>query len=363
MGRRYRQLSEAERERIAELHGAGRSTRQIAAALDRSSSTIAAELKRNARSDGSYDPAYAQERTWARRFRGSKLDGDDALRERVTALLAQGLSPEQAAGRLNREAGRTLVCHETIYQFIYAQVRRTKDYAWARLPPSGRGRRRARGQRRPRDERAVGAIRRRRPLSERPHEAQTRAQPGHWEADLMHFGRGGRSLLVLQERRSRALLALPLAGKAAAPLSEALSGLLAALPAPLRRSVAFDNGAEFARHYELHALGVEPFFCEPHSAWQKGGVENAIGRLRRVLPRRAQLAELPRRLLNEILQAANNTPRKCLDFQTPAEVLRAQLSGLQLESTFQRALERRRAAREHQRSLPAATPRVCVNAP
>lgn len=333
MGQRYRQLSEGERERIAELHGAGRSTRQIAAAPDRSSSTIAAELKRNARGDGSYDPAYAQERTWARRFRGSKLDGDDALRERVTALLAQGLSPEQAAGRLNREAGRTLVCHETIYQFIYAQVRRTKDYAWARLPPS------ARGQRRPLVARAVGAIRRRRPLSERPHEAQTRAQPGHWEADLMHFGRGGRSLLVLQERRSRALLALPLAGKAAAPLSETLSGLLAALPAPLRRSVAFDNGAEFARHYELHALGVEPFCCEPHSAWQKGGVENAIGRLRRVLPRRAQLAELPRRLLNEILQAANNTPRKCLDFQTPAEVLHAQLSDLQLESTFLPAQE------------------------
>ena len=149
MGQRYSQLSEAERERIAELHGAGRSTRQIAAAPDRSSSTIAAELHRNARSDSGYDPAYAQERTWARRFRGSKLDGDDALRERVTALLDQGLSPEQAAGRLNREAGRTLVCHETIYQFIYAQVRRTKDYAWARLLPSGRGRTRPRREPKP----------------------------------------------------------------------------------------------------------------------------------------------------------------------------------------------------------------------
>ena len=87
-----------------------------------------------------------------------------------------------------------------------------------------------------------------------------------------------------------------------------LAALLAALPATLRRSVSFDNGAEFVRHRELHALGVETFCCGPHAPWQKGGVENAIGRLRRFLPRSTDLAALPARALNGLLLAVNNTP-------------------------------------------------------
>ena len=340
MGRCYGQITYEERQRIAELRRAGGSTRQIATAPDRSSSAIADELKRNARADGGYDAEYAQERTWARRFRGSRLEREDALRERVTGLLERGLSPEQAAGRLNREAGGTVLCHETIYRFIYAQVARTKDYRWGRLLPSGRTRRRKRGQRRPRGGGGpVGFIRDRRPLSERPIEAQTRAAPGHWEADLMQFGRGRPALLVLQERCTRAVLAAPLPNKASAPLIEALAALLGALPAALRRSVSFDNGAEFVRHRELHALGVETFFCEPHAPWQKGGVENAIGRLRRFPPRSTDLAALPRRALNGLLLAVNNLPRKCLGCQSPAEVLQAQLSGLQSESAFLPAQE------------------------
>ena len=115
---------------------------------------------------------------------------------------------------------------------------------------------------------------------------------------------------------------------------QALGRLLASLPAALRRSVSFDNGTEFVRHHELHALGVETFFCDPHAPWQKGGVENAIGRLRRELPRTTQLAALSRRALNRLLQRYNNTPRKCLDYQSPAELLREQLSCLTLEHTF-----------------------------
>ena len=108
--------------------------------------------------------------------------------------------------------------------------------------------------------------------------------------------------------------ALP--SKAADPLIRALRRLLAALPPSLRRSVCFDNGSEFVRHYELHALGVDTFCCDPHAPWQKGGVENAIGRLRGPLPRSTDLAARSRRALNRTLARFNNTPRKCLDFQT-----------------------------------------------
>ena len=334
MGQGRGQLSHEERRRIAGLQGEGCSARQIAAALARSPSTIAAELKRNAGADGRYDAddAQAQAQRRARQRRGSRLEHDDALRERVLGMLARGLSPEQVAGRLNREAGRTVLSHETIYRFIYDQMARTKDYRWARLLPRGRTRRRRRGSRRGGG--SVDFIHLRRPLSERPAEAEQRSALGHWEADLMQFGRGGPSLLVLQERRTRALLAAALPSKAAEPLIQALRRLLASLPAALRRSVSFDNGTEFVRHHELHALGVETFFCDPHAPWQKGGVENAIGRLRRELPRTTQLTALSRRALNRLLQRYNNTPRKCLDYQSPAELLREQLSCLTLEHTF-----------------------------
>ena len=89
---------------------------------------------------------------------------------------------------------------------------------------------------------------------------------------------------------------------------------LALLPQPLRQTVTFDNGTEFARHYELHALGIQTFFCDPHAPWQKGGIENAIGRMRRFLPRKTDLATLEAPRFLALVAAYNATPRKCLDF-------------------------------------------------
>jgi IS30 family transposase len=88
----------------------------------------------------------------------------------------------------------------------------------------------------------------------------------------------------------------------------------------MRKTVSFDNGTEFAEHHRLHkALGVETFFCDPHSPWQKGGVENYIGRLRRSLPRKTDLKSITEADIQRYVQRLNNTPRKCLDFKTPAE--------------------------------------------
>ena len=130
-----------------------------------------------------------------------------------------------------------------------------------------------------------------------------------------------------------------MAGKASGPVARLLASLLCPWPPALRRTVSFDNGTEFARHRELHRLGVETFFCDAYAPWQKGGVENAIGRLRRVLPRRLDLGRLSVARLLEILQLYNNTPRKCLDYRSPAEVFNQQLSHLQCEPTFPPARE------------------------
>ena len=144
----------------------------------------------------------------------------------------------------------------------------------------------------------------RRPLSQRTKEADDRSSAGHWEAVLMLFGNHGQALLVLQERHSRLLATARVPGKAAEPVARALADLLAPFPARWRRTVAFDNGTEFARHYQLHQLGIENFFCDVRSPWQKGGVENRIGRLRRYLPRRTDLSALQDLRLAQFVKVA-----------------------------------------------------------
>src|SRR5882724_9260547 len=123
--------------------------------------------------------------------------------------------------------------------------------------------------------------------------------------------------------------------KAAQPTVEQLLAWLRPLDDKLRQTITFDNGTEFAQHYKLtRQLGIRTFFCDTHSPWQKGGVENAIGRLRRPLPRKTDLATLDRDTLNACVAAYNNTPRKCPGYKSPAQAFFAQLLHFKCESTF-----------------------------
>ena len=150
----------------------------------------------------------------------------------------------------------------------------------------------------------------------------------------MLFSTYGQAVLALHERYSRLLIAVRPPGKAAAPIATAISSILAPLPPQWRQTLTFDNGTEFARHHELHALGIETFFCDTHAPWQKGGVENAIGRMRRNLPRKTDLADLTDDRFALLVQAYNNTPRKCLGYNTPAEVFWNHVLHFKCESTF-----------------------------
>jgi IS30 family transposase len=317
MGSRYNQLSFEERCEIAELHRSGRSLHQIAAALDRSPSTISRELSRNAGKGPRADPyraAFAEQQARARRWSGSRLERNEALREQVLEHLARGWSPEQVAGRLKLEQGRTVVGVETIYRFVYAQLKRTNDGAWRHYLPRAKAKR---GRRRKRGGSSALRIKDRVSIDQRPQAALDRHQSGHWEADFMLFSAYGQAVLALHERSSRLTVLLRTKDRKADPTAKALAGLLRPLPEPLRRSLTFDNGTEFADH---HTIGLATFFCDPHSPWQKGGVENAIGRFRRYLPRSTNLDTLAPDHILRAAQAYNHTPRQCLDFHTPAEV-------------------------------------------
>ena len=330
MGTGYKQLSLEDRCEIARLHQAGCSIRKIAASLDRTPSTIARELKRNTGRKTGYRPGYANEQSRARRWKGSKLERNPKLRKAVFDCLARGWSPEQVAGRMSRETGADFVSHETIYRFIYAEIARTKDYRWRLYLPRSKSKRGCRGQR---GGSPVSFIEKRLSIHHRPAEAEDRNMPGHWEADLMAFSKYGQNILTLHERQSRFMIAARPQNKTADLIAEHIKRLLEPLPAGLRQTLTFDNGTEFARHHWLHTLGFETFFCDPYSPWQKGGIENAIGRMRRHLPRKTDLATLDDTDFLKALQTYNRTPRKCLDFKTPAEVLLEKLLHFKCEST------------------------------
>lgn len=332
MGQQYRQLSLDERMEIARLRAAGWSYRGIAAAIGRSHTTVSREVSRNGRATkawpGGYAPARAHElalrrRRWDSRF---KLVHQPDLQDRVRQSLAMGHSPEQIAGRLAREAGRTVISHESIYRFIYHRSAQ-KDY-WHRLLPRAKSRR---GQLGRRGGSPASFIKHRRSIHERSPDARDRQQPGHWEADYMLFSRYGDNILVLHERTTRFTILDHPQDRRADTTVRHIARRLGPLPASARRTLSFDNGTEFADHHRLHDLGLLTFFCDVRCPWQKGGVENTIGRLRRILPRKTDLAALSPAQLRAYAQRLNDTPRKCLDFQTPAEAF-SQLSNGALQT-------------------------------
>ena len=323
MGKHFDQLTDCERKAIARLRAAGQSRSQIGNLLGRHRSTIGRELRRNSLPSrqwpaGRYDAgrAIALTRRRRQRGRGHKLARQPTLRGLVRDCLAMGWSPEQIAGRLARQHGRTIISHESIYRFVYHRTAQ-KDY-WNRLLPQHKHRRGRRGRR---GGSSVHFIPQRVPITERSRSANRRAEAGHWEADLMLFRIPGQAILVAHERLSRLIRIRRQPSKAAEPVLRSLTALCRRLPKPLRRSITFDNGSEFSLHHELAArFRLDTFFCDPHAPWQKGGVENAIGRLRRPLPRKSDLTTITQRYLDELTNCYNSTPRKCLDFRTPAEV-------------------------------------------
>jgi IS30 family transposase len=330
MGRGYAQLSLEERCTISRLQADGGSIRQIAAALDRAPSTVARELRRNSGRQVGYKPAYADEQAKARRWSGSRLERQPDLRRTVLDYLKRGCSPEQVAGRLRLENGRPLISHESIYRFIHAQIARTKNYGWRLYLPRGKSKRGFRGRK---GGSPATFIEARIPVASRPAAVADRSEPGHWEADLMLFAKYGQAVLAIHERQSRIVFAVRPPNKAAGPIASRLVSLFAPLPPQLRKTVTFDNGTEFARHTRLHQIAMQTFFCDPYAPWQKGGIENAIGRIRRFIPRRTDLATLSDHRFNQLVRAYNNIPRKCLAFRTPAEVFWDRLLHFDCEST------------------------------
>ena len=239
-------------------------------------------------------------------------------------------SPEQIAGWLRIEYPDNeamQVSHETIYRALYVQARGTLKRELTKHLRRGRSRRYARSQSSKRQ--GQGKITEMVMISERPPEVEDRAVPGHWEGDLL-IGTRNNAIATLVERSTRycQLIALP-EGPSAEAVADALKASITTLPAQLRRSLTWDQGSEMSEHRRFSVeTGVDVYFCDPQSPWQRGSNENTNGLLRQYFPKGKSLAGIGQERLDEVAAKLNRRPRKTLGFRTPAEKLTELINGL-----------------------------------
>jgi IS30 family transposase len=311
----------------------GESYQQTAERIGRHKSTVCREVNRNG-GRGAYKPGEADQRAWerARRPKPTKLEQNERLCRRVIADLEKLWSPEEIARRLRHEFGddETMrVSHETIYKSIYVQGRGALRKELAACLRTGRAQRRPRHMR---DRR--GRIPDMVMISERPAEVEDRAVPGHWEGDLIIGADNKSAIGTLVERATRYVMLLHLPdGYRAEAVRDAMTTTIRTLPDHLWKSITWDQGREMSQHTRFSVdTGIDIYFCDPHSPWQRGSNENTNGLLRQWFPKGTDLSiHGPDKLL-EVAQLLNDRPRKTLGWLKPAEVL-AQLIGDNVATT------------------------------
>lgn len=320
--RSIRALSLAEREEISRGLVAGESLRAIAARLGRSPSTVSREVARNGgrqwyravAADGRADVA-------ARRPKSCKLARHGWLRHQVARRLRLGWTPQQIAGWLAREHpddDTRRVSHETIYVSLYVQARGVLRKELAQQLKSQRTMRHARGAR---AKTGQGQIPDAIPISQRPPEAADRAVPGHWEGDLIE-GSSNTAVATLVERRSRFVMLVKVPSKRSSDVVPAVARKIRGLPTELKATVTWDRGKEMSGHADFTvATGVQVYFADPRSPWQRPTNENSNKLIREYLPKGTDLSGYSQRQLDAIARKLNERPRKVLDYATPAATL------------------------------------------
>jgi IS30 family transposase len=321
----YIHLSLAERREIARMHGAKIPISVIADRLQRHRSTIYREIKRNwVHDEGPLYRGYFHVAPTCKPAPGVSVWANSPANRfsRSMSWIASklGWSPEQIAGRLRASGAPERLSHETTYRFVYSSQGQ-KLGLYQDLPMA---RRRVRYQRKPRGLFIPASN----TIEQRPPEIAARTSFGHWEGDLMMFRKelGKHNLTSLTERQSRYTILTRNRDRNPTGVMTGMIGKLKVLPETARLSITFDRGTEFA-YYPLlkRRLGMDSYFCKPQAPWQKGTVENTNGRVRRFLSRDADIATLPEEALLEICDRLNGTPRKCLGYRTPKEVLMSSL--------------------------------------
>ena len=321
MRKRYLQLTLQEREKIFALRARGKTATDIAEVLGRNKSTISRELRRNrAPTYNRYSAHSANKRAalrTGRRGRKPKLANKKLRRHVVTMLLKEQWSPEIIAGQITKKFPGSCISHETIYKFIY-DVRNPQRKKLIEALTRQYRRRKRRGYSRRHCKTHIPS---RRSIQERPAQAQDRKQAGHWEVDTMVSRKSLAAIGIILERRARYVKLAKLRRKSARLLRAAINRRLGRIPEHMRRTITYDNGSENTEHLLVNKrIGTESFFCDPYHSYEKGSIEQAIGLLRRWIPKGCDLSKVSSRLLKKIEKRINARPRKCLQYHTPSEI-------------------------------------------
>jgi IS30 family transposase len=330
-----RRLTQEDREEIAHLKRLKKSVTEIAEEIGFHKATVSRELRRNT-SGGRYRATTAQtladKRARDAQAKPAKLATNARLRAEVEDRLKRKQSPEQIAHRLRLDFPddpEMRVSHETIYTSIYVQGRGGLRKDLAGHLRTGRAVRKPRAQARDRAARlAGGPLRNVISISERPPCVEDRAVPGHWEGDLIMGAANASAIGTLVERTTGFVLLLHLPGNHTADtVATAMASTMNDLPEHLRRSLTWDQGSEMAQHARISLqTGLDVYFCDPHSPWQRGSNENTNGLLRQYFPKGSDLSRWGPGYLEMIAAQLNARPRKRHAFRTPAEVLAPLLS-------------------------------------
>src|SRR5690554_6896571 len=319
----YRELNLEERITIRVGLLQSLSLREIARQISRSPSTVSREIRRNSDNNGAYTVSTAQVQMRTRRIvcrPKRKLLPDSELFDLVKKMLREHFSPEQITDNLRSMFPKlkdAYVCHETIYNAIYAlpvgELRKELIHCL----------RHGKTTRRPRS----GGVDRRNQIPDmvsihvRPPEIEDRLVPGHWEGDLIKGKDNASAVGTLVERTSGYLMLVKMNDATATSAVEGFSAALNRAPLPVRKSMTYDQGREMTRHAEItQKTGVAIYFCDPHSPWH-GSNENINGLIRQYLPKGTDLSQHSQEELDDIAFSLNRRPRQRFGFRCPIEVL------------------------------------------
>lgn len=323
--KKHKKIQAPERDQIALLLASKTSLREISKQLGRAFSSVRDEVKRNS-IGGVYTAISAQAKSETRNKQSRKTNPlkNQDLYSYVYDRLRRGWSPEEIAGRLRRKnKNKTVICHETIYRYIYSPPGRKRDL-FEYLVRQHRKRRYWHGR-----HKYQRGIPDRVSLDLRPKYINSRKKFGHWEVDSVEGKAHLKGIHTFLERKTRYYQGKILENIDSEYGVQAQLETFEKLPPKARGSATFDNGRENFNHTKLKIhLGMKTYFCDPNCAWQKGANEHFNGVLRRYIPKKTDLTIITQTELDSITEEMNNRPLKCLKYETPNEAFRHELKSI-----------------------------------
>lgn len=336
MGRKYKRLQLEDRVVIQTLLTEKKSITYIAERLGRNRSSINREVKKwVVNPKDRYNAKLAQfcaEDDYKNKRNLDKINSHPRLKEYVYARLKENDSPEQIAGRLRDLFPNDLIMsisHEAIYQHIYRKSQsKLGKYLISLLPYSHSKRRRNRKE--AKNKNRIADIKR---INLRPPEVELRIESGHWESDLVIGREHKSSIATVVERKTRFLYIIPVKSKHTKVVTKAIAEAMKKLNPQLRKTMTHDNGTEMANHKWLtNKTGMDIYFANPYSSWERGTNENTNGLIRRFFPKGTDFSTVTKQQLMKVQNNLNNRPRKVLNYKTPNEMMELEIANAEYQN-------------------------------